>query len=156
MPTLTAKYVDCGSRNSFYRIGKGRGFKEFGDKYDAEYAHEAQSRCADVDLAPAVYSEVGRIIIDGKLSGWGYVTQIARMLNTKCPGNCGCELCEDIEDKWYADIEYLCHTMQDYCGIIMEDNHSGNFGLIRKNGHTHLVCIDFGRESVYMEEEEYA
>lgn len=156
MPTLTAKYVDCGSRTKFYNIDKARGFKEFNTWADAQYAHEAQSRCSSLDLAPAVYSDIGRVTIGGKLSGWGYITEIAELINPECSGNCGCELCEEAEDKWYADIVHVCNTMYDVLGLCMEDNHSGNFGLIKRHGETHLVCIDFGFESVTTEEEEYA
>jgi len=153
MPTLTAKYVDNGSGSSFYRIGKGRGFKEFEDKYSAAYAHKAQSLCAEFDLAPQVYSDVGRIKINGELSGWGYVTQIARLIN-KHDGNCGCDECDELEYKWNYDFIYLAAMMEETCGIIMNDIHKGNFGFIKKDGITHLVCIDFGTESIEFIDEE--
>ena len=153
MPTLTAKYVDNGTGSTFYRIGKGRGFKEFIDKWDAEYAHKAQSLCAEFDLAPQVYSDVGRIKINGELSGWGYVTQIARLLN-KHEGNCTCEECDELEDKWINDFIYVAQMMEETCGVVTEDLHKGNFGFIKKDGVTQLVCIDFGSESTHFIDEE--
>lgn len=156
MPTLTAEYVDCGSGSSFYRIGKGRGFKEFESECEAQYAHKAQSLCAAYCLAPQVYSHVGRIKINGELSGWGYVTQIAKLIN-KHDGNCGCDECDELDDRWSYDFIYVTQMMEETCGIIMNDIHKGNFGFIKKDGVTHLVCIDFGAESIEFidEEDEY-
>jgi hypothetical protein len=153
MPTLTAEYVDNGSGSSFYRIGKGRGFKEFDSKCEAQYAHKAQSLCAAYCLAPQVYSDVGRIKIKGKLSGWGYVTQIARLLN-KHDGNCGCDECDELDDRWSYDFIDVTQMMEEICGIIMNDVHKGNFGFIKKDGIVHLVCIDFGTESIEFIDEE--
>lgn len=151
--TLTGKYIDCGSRSAFYRIGKGRGFKEFPTKYDAKYSHRCQTIAAEAILAPAVYSEVGRIRLpDGELSGWGYITQIARPLS--CTGNCHCEKCDYIECKYLADIEDVTLLLDAEFGICYEDSHVGNFGWIRKNGIKHLVCVDFGPESCFFDEAE--
>lgn len=151
--TLTGKYVDCGSRSAFYRIGKGRGFKEFPTRLDAEHSHRLQKMAAEAMLAPAVYSEVGRIRLpDGELSGYGYITQIARPLS--CTGNCHCDKCEDIEAKYYHDFHNITSFLDTECGICYYDCHPGNFGWIRKNGKRHLVCVDFGLESCNDNEEE--
>ena len=151
--TLTGKYIDCGSRSAFYRVGKGRGFKEFPTRSAAEHSHRLQKMAADAMLAPAVYSEVGRIRLpDGELSGCGYITQIARPLS--CTGNCLCDKCEDIEEKYYYDIHIVVDLLDTECGICYEDSHVGNFGWIRKNGIKHLVCVDFGPESCFFDEAE--
>jgi hypothetical protein len=104
-------------------------------------------------LAPQVYSHVGRIKINGELSGWGYITQIARLLN-KHDGNCSCDDCDELDDRWSYDFIYVTQMMEETCGIIMNDIHKGNFGFIKKDGVTHLVCIDFGAESIEFIDEE--
>lgn len=151
--TLVGKYVEEGSRSAFYRIGKGRGFKEFSTYWDAEYSHCLQTRAAKAGLAPAVYSQVGKIKLTGygyngsgeKQSDWGYITQIAKPIS--CGGNCGCYKCNEMEDKYDSDTQLIVDRLEQECNICYNDNHIGNFGFIRKNGFYHLVCIDFGPES---------
>ena len=104
------KHAGEGSRSSFYKLNqRGKGFKTFVDREDAEYAHAIQSELSLDDLAPKVYSEVGRIRIGNRLSPWGYITEVAKTI-TPHGVSCECSRCEDIEDKYSEEIAEL----QDY------------------------------------------
>lgn len=147
-------YEDCGSRNQFYILKnrRGRGFKSFESKEEADFAHRVQSKLAEDNLAPRVYSDVGRIMVpDGYdddemvLSNWGYVTEIAKPMpvcyNDDCDGECyqsGCYnsvIIDNVVDCLYeAGLEYV-------------DGHRGNFGFVRRNKELVPVVIDVGSES---------
>lgn len=143
------KYVDQGSRSSFYKLtNRGKGFKTFCSKYDAEYAHKVQKTLAEYDLAPRVYSEVGRIKRNGKFTEWGYITEIAKTLQPKgCAGNCGCTDCCD-DECYYSDEIYQLQSDIEDLGFYFGDAHIGNIGYVRRNGVSVMVCIDTGYESV--------
>lgn len=149
------QYADSGSRCSFYMIDDDRGFKEFEDKEDAEYARNTQLALAENNLAPKVLSVVGRIRLpenghyDEQFSGWGYMTEIAEMIG--CGGNdCDCGECDDIYENHLPKINRLTSKIEDI-GYSFADNHIGNVGYIRRRGRKVLVCIDTGRESVFDE-----
>jgi hypothetical protein len=147
-------YEDCGSRNTFYRLKnrRGAGFKGFESKEEADFAHRIQSKLSQDNLAPRVYSMVGRIMIPDSydddemvLSNWGYVTEIAKPMrvcyNDNCDGECygsGCYnsvIIDDIVDRLReAGLEYI-------------DGHRGNFGFVRRNKQWVPVVIDVGSES---------
>jgi hypothetical protein len=151
--TIVGSYDNCGSRSAFYVIDNKRGFKEFGDKEEAEYAHAVQSKLSCIDLAPEVLSQIGKIRkSDGSLSDWGYITEIAEMIG--CGGNeCNCGECDEDFYYMYEDkIQDLTDNMLRIAGIEFMDNHIGNVGFIRRNRKKVLVCIDFGQESVYDED----
>ena len=149
-----AQFADAGSRSSFYIIDETRGFKEFESCEKAEYAHNVQKKLSQYNLAPKVYSEVGRIRIgkEKELSQWGFMTEIAEMLG--CGGNdCGCGECDDVYEEMYPSIRRL-HKKLDKIGLDFTDDHIGNIGYIRRRGRKVLVCIDTGEESIY--DDEYA
>lgn len=151
--TIVGSYENCGSRSAFYVIDNKRGFKEFGDKDEAEYAHAVQSKLSTYDMAPNVLSQVGKIrMSNGELSYWGYITEIAEMIG--CGGNeCSCGECDEDYYYMYDDkIQDLTDNMLRIAGIEFMDNHIGNVGFIRRNRKKVLVCIDFGQESVYDED----
>lgn len=140
-----------GSRSSFYMLPDGcSGFKSFPSKRLAEIAHWSQSKLAPHNLAPMVLSEVGRIRMgDNTLSDWGYITELAEILT------CGvdCECCSNELDDLPDDSEILVEADRlvknmRYHGFSFYDNHLGNLGYIYRNTGKHLVCIDFGGESV--------
>lgn len=158
-------FEDAGSRNAFFRLKnkRGRGFKSFSDKDEAEFAHKIQTKLSELDLAPRVYSVVGRIMIpdyyndgDGDmiLSNWGYVTEAARTLpqcyDEECDGDCldtGCSNCYIIENVMSAMVE---------AGLGYVDGHRGNFGFVRRNRVWIPVVIDVGSESFdYVDAEIY-
>ena len=139
-----AKYDSQGSRTAFYIIGRGRGFKTFDTKQDAEIARSYQVILSYHGFAPKVYSEVGRIVIHGKLSPWGYITQKVKTLGCDDPcDDCGCKHCERDLYKYEDDMINISEEIVDNCGFRIGDLHMGNFGII--NGR--LVVIDTGIES---------
>lgn len=140
----TTKYIASGSRTSFYHIGRGRGFKTFYTKQDAEVARSYQIILNVQGFAPKVYSEVGRIKIGNKLSNWGYITQKVKTLGCDdSAGGCDCCKCERDEYKWVDEIESLREMISEECGVTLGDCHLGNFGIMGGN----LVVIDTGIES---------
>lgn len=146
-----ADYRNRGCASSFYTMkgSRKRGFKTFHDKYSADIAHRHQSFLAKYDLAPKVYSEVGKIRTHGKhLSNWGYVTEIAQTIG--CGGNtCECGECdhEALECEHEDMISNLVNDIEDV-GYYFGDCHIGNVGYVKRNGRKVLVCIDTGDESL--------
>lgn len=146
------KYKNSGSRSKFYTLENknNKGFKTFVKKKDAEQARNVQIVLAKYDLAPKVYSEVGRIRIGKQkkqFSDWGYVTEIATMPG--CGGNdCECGECADIENELNDQITDLTDAI-DGIGYSFADNHIGNVGYVIRKGKKVLVCIDTGYESVH-------
>lgn len=149
MYTIVKKRSGSGSVSSFYKLKgkKDRGFKTFDSKDCAEIAHANQSELSMYNLAPHVYSQVGRVrMSDGKLSSWGYITEIAELL---CCGGNGCYCCdrESIEDEYEYEISNLIDKMEEY-GFYFGDGHAGNVGFVQRDGIDVMVCIDTGDESL--------
>jgi hypothetical protein len=139
-----AKYDSQGSRTSLYIVGRGRGFKTFDTKQDAEIARSYQVILSYHDFAPKVYSEVGRIVIGSKLSNWGYITQKVKTLGCNDPcDDCGCNRCERDLYRYKNDMTYIAEEINDNCGFTIGDLHMGNFGIMKGK----LVVIDTGMES---------
>lgn len=142
------KYKSSGSASEFYMLtgSKTRGFKSF-DSYDsASIAHYNQRELASLNLAPRVYSDVGRIRKDKSLTGWGYITEVAITLG--CGGNsCSCCDRDELEDEYGDEISNLVDAMEEH-GFYFNDCHSGNIGFVRRAGQMVMVCIDTGEESV--------
>jgi hypothetical protein len=140
----TTNYIASGSRTSFYHIGRGRGFKTFYTKQDAEVARSYQIILNVQGFAPKVYSEVGRIKIGNELSRWGYITQKAKTLGcSDSAGGCDCDKCSRAEYKWTDAIDEMRDLVAEECGVTLGDCHLGNFGIIGNR----LVVIDTGVES---------
>lgn len=141
-------YKSRGSRSRFYIIDKKKklGFKTFETKHAAEYAYDIQCELAKHDLAPKVKSVIKRHKYKGKITGWGFDTEIATMLG--CGGNdCECGECGDIEEDYNEKICNLCDDIEKI-GLSFYDYHIGNVGIVYRNRKRVLVCIDTGRESV--------
>jgi hypothetical protein len=122
---------------------RGAGFKGFESKEEADFAHRIQSKLSQDNLAPRVYSMVGRIMIPDSydddemvLSNWGYVTEIAKPMRVCYNDNCdNSVIIDDIVDRLReAGLEYI-------------DGHRGNFGFVRRNKQWVPVVIDVGSES---------
>lgn len=141
----------CSSKFYFLKGKTNRGFKEFSCYEDAVIAHYNQYELAKYDLAPEVYSQVGRVRVGRKqeLSRWGYITEVAELI--VCPGN-ECYCCDraTVEYDMEEEISNLCYEMEDN-GFYFGDNHIGNVGYVQRNGVDTLVCIDTGDESVSSE-----
>lgn len=152
MYTIVKKRSGSGSASSFYKLKgkKNRGFKLFPSKDCAEIAHTNQVELSMYDLAPYVYSQVGRVRKSGgSLTGWGFITEMADLIC--CSGN-DCYCCDraSIEDDYEYEIGNLTDEMEQH-GFIFGDNHAGNVGFVQRNGRDVMVCIDTGDESVVNE-----
>jgi len=149
MYTIVKKKSGAGCASSFYKLKgmKNRGFKVFDSKESADIAHANQTELSQYNLAPYVYSQVGRVRkSDKSLSGWGFITEIAELIC--CPGN-GCECC-DRQSIMYDYEDEICNligNMED-CGFHFGDDHPGNVGFVMRGGLPVMVCIDTGDESV--------
>lgn len=157
-------YADGGSNNSFYRMkGKSYGFKSFPNKKLATFAHAVQSHLSPLS-APKVYSPVCKIripnyFVDSNyihrkhmvLSDWGYLTEIAKPFNcydSECDGDCAnCDWCPH-----YGNIQDLLCEMADN-GIEYHDAHPANLGYVMRKKKKVLVAIDFGAESLGVDDE---
>jgi hypothetical protein len=137
-----------GCSSTFYILSCGdKGFKEFYNKWHADIAHRNQSLLSENNLAPYVHSEVGKIRKRGnKLSGWGYITELAELVC--CPGN-DCDCCDryEIEFSIEEEIGDLMDNMAE-CDFQFSDTHAGNVGYVTRDGKKILVCIDTGDEGV--------
>lgn len=137
-----------GCASTFYILSCGtKGFKEYDSKWKADVAHNSQTVLAEHNLAPRVYSEVGKIRKRGKkLSHWGYITELADL--PCCAGN-DCDCCDrySLEEELFDEIDTLCGDMLDV-NFEFHDNHIGNVGYVERDGERILVCIDTGDESV--------
>jgi len=147
-------YDDEGSRNAFYmvtkKIGRKRiGFKEFGNKQEAVFAHRVQKHLAQYNLAPMVYGDVGYIRKysddSGEFTSYGYLTEVARQMpdcrSEHCDGECFDTSCKN---------SYIINNVVDamaFHGLSYTDHHRGNFGYVRREGKWIPVVIDVGAES---------
>lgn len=149
--TISGKYTAYGSRSDFYIIDQDRGFKTFTDEYDAQYAIEAQSILSSLNLAPKVYSDIGRIRVGDKLSDIGYITELAETIKCKhaTSETSVCGDCNFRESKQLSKRIYkLCLKIGELTKYEFVDDHVGNIGYVVRKGKKILVCIDTGRESV--------
>jgi hypothetical protein len=151
MYCIPRKRKSHGCASSFYMLKNSKhGFKSF-DSYElAQIAHYNQSYLAEYDLAPRVYSEVGRVRVGNtkSLSDWGYITEVARTIG--CGGNdCKCGECDryDLEGEYDYEISHLVDKLSDY-DVYFGDCHIGNVGYVIRNGVDVMVCIDTGDESM--------
>lgn len=145
------KYIDEGSRNSFYHIvgtNKQYGFKEFGTKEHAEWAHRVQSFLSQHDAAPMVASEVGRISLqNGDLSEWGYITEVATKVRYCKNPNCSCDIWTIYTETCpiYKRIVFIDKFMGEN-GLVFTDGHIANFGMVKRKNKKVVVLIDCGVE----------
>lgn len=141
-------FKGSGCASSFYKMKNSkRGFKEFDNYEAAMIAHYNQTKLAEHDLAPRVYSQVGKIRKNNNnLSHWGFITEMAQTIG--CPGNsCSCCDRQDLEDEYDCEINDLVNAMENI-GFYFGDCHIGNVGYVVRKGFIRMVCIDTGDESV--------
>lgn len=149
MYSIERRHSGTGCASYFYKMNNSnRGFKAFDDQESAMIAHYNQTKLSEHDLAPKVYSEVGRVRVgkSKKLSKWGYITEIAELVC--CSGN-SCSCC----DRWKIECDLsdeICTLLSDIenVGFYFGDSHPGNVGYVRRGSKDVLVCIDTGDESV--------
>lgn len=148
------KFSGNGSRSEFYKLNqRGKGFKTFRSYEDAEYARDVQRELSEWDLAPQVYSEVGRIRIGDRLSEWGYITEVAKVI-TVHGMSCNCYRCDNLGNEYEEEIGELQNSIE-RAGYYFGDAHVGNVGYITRNGKKIMVCIDTGEESVQRDGYDY-
>jgi hypothetical protein len=148
--SISGKFTGCGSRSDFYVIDKTRGFKTFCNMYNAYYARDVQIILSCLNLAPNVLSEIGRIRVGGRLSEWGYITELAKILS--CNHWTKPSLCPTCEKKCYRKyskkISELAESIYNHTEYEFVDDHFGNVGFIVRDKKKILVCIDTGIESI--------
>ena len=112
------------------------GFKSFISKSRAKYARKIQIKLSKYDLAPKVCSELCRMgyepFFPYQVSGWGYITELAK------PSNINIQ-------SW--KIQKLVESIYDKTRLKFWDCHSANIGYIIREGKKKLVCIDTGKET---------
>jgi hypothetical protein len=127
-----------GSRSSFFLV-KGRnriGFKTFGSRDHALFAYTLQKTFCELDMAPRVYGDVGKIRhSSGELSKFGYLTELAKLDYNF------------YEEHYYDAVMALNnHPILVSNGLNHTDGHGGNWGVMIRKGVKCLVCIDWGME----------
>ena len=152
MARIVGTFSGNGSMSDFYKIDKLRGFKTFQSKHDAEYARDIQMELSDIDCAPYVFSEIGRIRVVGYqgLSAWGYITEIAKTLETH--NGYG-----DVPRRYEDKLNELHKKISDNTSYFFADDHVGNIGFVVRDKKRVLVCIDTGPESIGIDDgDEYS
>ena len=145
MYVLNKKKSGAGCASVFYKVRRmDRGFKTFYTKEDAEIAHLNQSELAEYDLAPYVYSKVCKVRhFDGKLSKWGFLTEMAETIPRRAS-----------ERDYYDEMEDLVNECDDI-GFSFYDSHLDNIGYVVRDGYKKMVVIDTGDESITNEDRCY-
>jgi hypothetical protein len=135
---LSDYYSEDGGYCTLFKVSNepSLGFKEFISKSRAEYARKTQIKLSKHDLAPKVFSGLCRMgyepLFVDQISGWGYVTELAKP--TKLNIN-----------LW--KIQKLVDNIHDKTNLKFWDCHSANLGHIIREGKRKLVCIDTGKET---------
>jgi hypothetical protein len=137
-----------GGSAEFYPIkeDKNLGFKQFLNKKFATKAYEKQKLLSKYNLAPKVVGKVCKLKIEitnfaGEnyiykySTGWGYVTEKAKILDEK------------VMKKRLKDIQNLVETIENKTRLRFWDCHYWNVGYIKRKNKAKLVCIDTGKES---------
>lgn len=135
---LSNYYSEGGGYCTLFKISNetSLGFKEFISKSRAAYAIEIQKKLSKYTLAPKVHSGLCKMryepFFPDKISGWGYVTELAVIGSKKTK-------------LWR--IQKLVDTIYDKTKLKFWDCHTGNIGYIIRDGKKKLVCIDTGKET---------
>lgn len=142
--TIDCDKEDCcdeGSSAEFYWIkeNKNLGFKQFRDKKYATSAYNKQKLLNRFGLAPKVYGSICKLPMKSEwydgMSGWGYITECAKVLDEK------------IMKKRLKEIQSLVENIHKKTKLKFWDCHYWNVGYIKRNNKAKLVCIDTGSES---------
>jgi hypothetical protein len=112
------------------------GFKEFLSKSRAEYARKVQLKLSKLGLAPKVCSKLCKMVykdfFPGQKSGWGYITELAKVVKSTFS---------------LSKIQKLVDNIYDKTKLKFWDCHWENVGYIIRNNKKKLVCIDTGKET---------
>ena len=139
--TIDLNRWDEGGSAEFYHIkeDKNLGFKQFRNKKFANAAYNKQKLLSRFGLAPKVYGKVCKLPTQSEYyhgkSGWGYITEKARIADEK------------IMKKRLREIQSLVQNIEKKTKLKFWDCHYYNMGYVKRNNKAKLVCIDTGSES---------
>jgi hypothetical protein len=134
-----SSYTNSGGYCTLYCIKNysDLGFKEFISKQRAEYAMRTQIKLSKFSLAPKVYSKLCKLkyseLFPTSSSGWGYITEIASLPNSKIIS--------------LKSIQKLVDDIYSKTKLKFWDCHRDNLGYIIRRGKKKLVCVDTGKET---------
>lgn len=141
-----------GIASNFVSIDDKLGIKTFFDEESRDFACDKQDEASQYELAPEVYDSIYLPQIDR----YGYVTEKVDVMPDIIQREWNGEKFE-IEGCDHAILFTHSEAMKTLIRGLVEldiffcDNHAQNIGL--KNGR--LVCIDFGREGMVSDFEEF-
>lgn len=146
--TIELDHSGEGGSAEFYPIKEDNrlGFKQFRSKKFANKAYEKQKLLSKYHLAPKVVGKICKLKIEitnfagenytyTHSTGWGYVTEKAKILDEK------------VMKKRLKDIQNLVETIENKTRLRFWDCHYWNVGYIKRKNKAKLVCIDTGPES---------
>lgn len=137
-----------GIASVYIRLDDKWGLKLFWYEDDRDFAYNLQSQAADCGLAPEVGEKVD-LSIDCQRP-YGYTTEHVKVLPHNLPSDeTYCLINRNRNFK--ENIRNLSDSLYDNLNIHFGDLHLFNVGW--KNGK--YVCIDFGNEGVYTDDEDY-
>ena len=129
------------------------GFKSFKRKDKAQQALDCQKKLAQFDLAPVPITDLCKIpyYFDPKIlavwtpsettTGWGFVTEKARLINYKYIDN--------NKNPYLHKIQDLVDNIWEKTRLKFWDCHEHNVGYIKRGRKKYFVCIDTGKESFH-------
>ena len=139
--TIDLNRWDEGGSAEFYHIkeDKNLGFKQFRNKKFANAAYNKQKLLSRFGFAPKVYGKICKLPTQSEYyhgeSGWGYVTEEARIADEK------------VMKKRLREIQSLVQSIEKKTKLKFWDCRYWNVGYIKRNNKAKLVCIDTGSES---------
>lgn len=139
--TIDLNQWDEGGSAEFYDIkeDKNLGFKQFRNKKFATEAYNKQKLLSKFGFAPKIYGKVCKLPTQSEYyhgkSGWGYITEKARVAD------------EQVMSKRLREIQCLVESIKKKTKLEFWDCHYYNMGYVKRNNKAKLVCIDTGKES---------
>lgn len=143
-------FISKGAEAMFIQTSNDRGLKLYKYEWEAESAHERQTKAHKVKVGPKVLSKVKKYKILAGVSKryrdvYGYKTEVASV--NKCMDCKGCNHLDGYKKKCKdrpVDLTYKqklsLETKMDKIGLSTWDLHWGNIGKIGNR----YVLIDFG------------
>jgi len=119
---LSDYYSEDGGYCTLFKVSNepSLGFKEFISKSRAEYARKIQIKLSKHDLAPKVCSELCKMgyepLFTDQISGWGYVTELAKPTNINIQSWKIQRLVDAIYDKTKLKF-WDCHSLNKVFGF---------------------------------------
>lgn len=115
-------------------------FKEFNTKSRAKQSYIIHKKLAKYDLAPKIYTNICQLEFDTddgwlphQFSDWGYIIERAKPVKHN--------------RKTMIALQELVDQIYEKTKLKFWDCHWYNVGLVPRDNHTKIVCIDTGKES---------